>query len=103
MILLIEVAMGIIQEVTKGMESQIITITEGETLEVKITIGIEVGHTKDRAEIEGTIETLATVDQVQVQVVTTNRDRIRCFKCREYDHFARDCPTRQASRKVEQM
>ena len=21
----------------------------------------------------------------------TNRDRIRCFKCREYDHFAKDC------------
>ena len=20
-----------------------------------------------------------------------NRDRIRCFKCREYDHFAKDC------------
>ena len=20
----------------------------------------------------------------------TNRDRIRCYKCREYDHFARD-------------
>ena len=24
----------------------------------------------------------------------TNRDRIRCFECREYDHFARECPTR---------
>ena len=23
---------------------------------------------------------------------STNRDRIRCFKCREYDHFAEDCP-----------
>ena len=22
---------------------------------------------------------------------STNRDRIRCFKCREYDHFAKDC------------
>ena len=21
-----------------------------------------------------------------------NRDRIRCFKCREYDHFANECP-----------
>ena len=25
--------------------------------------------------------------------VSTNRDRIRCYYCREYDHFARDCPT----------
>ena len=22
----------------------------------------------------------------------TNRDRVRCFKCREYDHFANECP-----------
>ena len=21
-----------------------------------------------------------------------NRDRVRCFKCREYDHFAHECP-----------
>ena len=35
--------------------------------------------------------------------MTTNRDRIRCFECREYDHFARDCPTRQASREAEQI
>ena len=26
--------------------------------------------------------------------VSTNRERIRCFKCREYSHFARECPTR---------
>ena len=25
---------------------------------------------------------------------STNRDRIRCFECREYDHFARECLTR---------
>ena len=25
---------------------------------------------------------------------STNRDRIRCFECREYDHFARECPSR---------
>ena len=23
---------------------------------------------------------------------STNRDRIRCYNCREYDHFVRDCP-----------
>ena len=22
---------------------------------------------------------------------STNRDRIRCFKCKEYDHFANEC------------
>ena len=35
--------------------------------------------------------------------MTTNRDRIRCFECREFDNFARYCPTRQASREAEQM
>ena len=23
---------------------------------------------------------------------STNRDRIQCFKCREYDHFVNECP-----------
>ena len=34
---------------------------------------------------------------------STNRDRIRCFECREYDHFARECPTRQENRETEQI
>ena len=34
---------------------------------------------------------------------STNRDRIRCYKCREYDHFAKDCPTSQAEKGSEQM
>ena len=33
----------------------------------------------------------------------TNRDRIRCFERREYDHFMSDCPTTQASRQIEQI
>ena len=32
-----------------------------------------------------------------------NRDGIRFFECREYDHFARECSTRQASRETEQI
>ena len=34
---------------------------------------------------------------------STNRDRIRCFECREYDHFMRECPTRQESRETEEI
>ena len=34
---------------------------------------------------------------------TTNRERIRCFKCRECSHFTRDCLTTQAHREVEQI
>ena len=35
--------------------------------------------------------------------MNTNRDRIRCFECHEYNHFARDCPTMQVDREVEQI
>ena len=31
---------------------------------------------------------------------STNRDRIRCYKCREYNHFARDCPTSREEREI---
>ena len=33
----------------------------------------------------------------------TNRVRIRCYKCREHDHFARDCPTSKEERELEQL
>ena len=32
-----------------------------------------------------------------------NRDRIRCYACREYDHFARDCPNSREERDLEQL
>ena len=37
---------------------------------------------------------------------STNRDRIRCFKCREYDHFTLDRPnsdTEGESEQIQQM
>ena len=63
MILIIEVATGIIQEVIKGMGDQIIIIIEWETSGTQITIEIGVGHMTDRTEIEGMVEALVTVDQ----------------------------------------
>ena len=33
----------------------------------------------------------------------TNRDRIRCYKCREYDHFMKNCPTSKEERELEQI
>ena len=31
------------------------------------------------------------------------RDRIRCYKCRKYDHFTKDCPTSREKRELEQL
>ena len=33
----------------------------------------------------------------------TNRDRIRGYKCREYDQLARDCPNSSEERDLEQL
>ena len=34
---------------------------------------------------------------------STNRDRIHCYKYREYDHFTRDCPTSREEKEIEQL
>ena len=34
---------------------------------------------------------------------STNRDRIRCYAHREYDHFVRDCPNSREERDLEQL
>ena len=34
---------------------------------------------------------------------STNRDRIRCYACREYDHFARDCTNSREESNLEQL
>ena len=64
--LIIEVISAIIPKAIKCMGNRIIIITEGETLEIKIMIGIGVDHMQDRIETEETVEALVT-DQDQVQ------------------------------------
>ena len=34
---------------------------------------------------------------------STNRGRIECYNCREYDHFVRDCPTSREERDLQQL
>ena len=38
-----------------------------------------------------------------VSRASTNRDRIRCYKCRKYDHFMKDCPTSREEKQIEQL
>ena len=35
--------------------------------------------------------------------VNRNRDRIRWYNCREYDHFTRDCPNSREERELERL
>ena len=35
--------------------------------------------------------------------VSTNRDRIRCCKCRQYDHFTKACPTNKIEKETDQI
>ena len=67
MIPIIQVVMGIIQEVIRGMWDRLIITAEGETLEIKPMTEIAVGHMKGRIEIEGMVEALVAVGQGQVQ------------------------------------
>ena len=46
------------------------------------------------------IEVIVGLDQAQELVLI---DRIKCFKCREYDHVAKDCPTAKVEKKSEQI
>ena len=50
------------------------------------------------------IDVQAIIDQGQDLESSTNKGRIRCYNCREYDHLARDCPTsREKREQLQQM
>ena len=64
------------------------TIEEHKIVEDKcleILIGEEVGQEIDNIQVSSTRSR-------SYSRAITNGDRIRCFKCREYDHFAKACP-----------
>ena len=77
-----------------------------EIIGVMVTIEVGIDQEKDHSQ-----EIMAIIG-IEVQVIvgsrsgsraSTNRDRIRCYNCREYDHFARDCPTSREERDLEQL
>ena len=49
------------------------------------------------------IEVQATLGSRSGSRASTNRDRIRCYKYREYNHFMRDCPTSRDEKEIEQL
>ena len=74
--------------------------------EIAVVIDVEIGIGQEREPlqeiIEG-IEALTVIDLDQGSRTSTNRDRIRCYVCREYDHFARDCPNSREERDLEHL
>ena len=61
---------------------------------------------KGRIEVGEKTEVRVTAGLGQVLGSSMNRDRIQCFECREYDHFAQECPVRlarQISRETKQI
>ena len=90
---------------TRGYSRKIIE----EIMEMKgiMTImGTEIGQEKEHLqEITEVTETEAQViaDRDSGSRAHTNGDRIRCYKCREYEHFARDCPNSREERDLEQL
>ena len=68
--------------------------------EVEIGTGLEKDHFLETLVMVETIGVQAIVgpdqDQGQIQI-----DRIRCYKCTEYDHFTKDCPTFREERELE--
>ena len=87
----------------KTVEESIEINTEMKVIaEEEIGTGLGKGHFPETLVAIETIGVQATVgpgqDQEQVQI-----DRIRCYKCREYDHFAKDCPTSREIRELEQL
>ena len=69
----------------------IVEMDSGEILEIKAMREI-VGHMIGNLEIitERTIGSISNSRSRSGSRASTNRDRIRCFKCQEYDHFVRD-------------
>ena len=57
------------------------------------------GHFPEIMAIIG-LEVQANVDSDQDPELDMNRDKIHCYKCREYNHFARDCPTSTEEKEI---
>ena len=69
---------------------------------VEAGIGQEKVHLQEIMVVIG-IEVHVTVDQGQDLELVQIEIGIRCYNCREYDHFTRDCPISREERDLEQL
>ena len=93
----------IFEETLEGMVDKII---EEDIEMIDIMITIEAGireRTFTRNYSSGRDRSSSNSRSRSGSRASTNRDRIRCYKCREYDHFMRDCPNSREERDLEQL
>ena len=85
----------------KSIEEKLLEGNINVTTIIVILIGLEVGSSTDNIQIilEGMIR--SNTSSRSGYRAHTNRDRIRSFRCREYDHFAKDCPNVTVTDKVQ--
>ena len=81
----------VIEKIT-GMKGIVVTIEIG-VGQGKELLQRNFGHSRDRSSSNNRCRSGSRA--------STNRDRIRCYACREYDHFARDCPNSREERNLE--
>ena len=74
------------------------------TIDVMITIEVGIDQDKGSGSYSGNRSRRTSSSRSRSgSRASTNRDRIRCYNCREYDHFVRDCPTSREERDLEQL
>ena len=84
-------------------ESTEIIIEVKVIVEVEIGIGLEKDHFLENLSNSRNNRSTSNSRSRSGSRASINRDRIRCYKCREYDHFAKDCPTSREERELEQL
>ena len=94
----------IFKETLEGMEDKIeedietigiMIITEAENRSRERTFARDYGGGRDRSSSNSRSKSGSRA--------STNGDRIKCYNCREYDHFMRDCPSSREERDLEQL
>ena len=95
-----------IGKIQEFMENKTVEESIGITL-IEMTVMTEVGIGLEKGHFPGTV----IVTELRVQTIVDRGqdlepvqiDRIRCYRCREYDHLARSYPTSREEREIEQL
>ena len=71
-------------------------------VEIEVEVNLERGHSARNNSYNRRNDRSASNSRSRSgSRASTNRDRIRCYKGREYDHFTKDCPTSKEEREIE--